>query len=159
MDKQELLALTRSERAGLDDVYKKLTEDEVCAPVLDGGWSMKDVLAHVTAWERRILDGFEAARRGEPPAGSGDGGTQDDTDRLNQQVFLKNHARPLVDVLAEARATHADYVALIESLSDRALAREFAPGTTPEMILRNNGDQHYREHLDQIEAWWAGQGA
>lgn len=159
MTKSELLELTRSERAALDDVYARLTEDELCAPVLDGGWTMKDVLAHITAWERRILDGFEAARRGEPPASPADGGSQAETDRLNHQVYLANRDRALPDVLAEARSTHGEYIALIDSLSDRALAREFAPGTTPEMILRGNGDRHYREHLDQVEAWWAGQGA
>jgi hypothetical protein len=74
-------------------------------------------------------------------------------------VFLENHARPLANILADARGTHGEYIALIESLSDRALAREFEPGTTPEMILRGNGDQHYREHFHQIEAWWAAQGA
>jgi hypothetical protein len=159
LGKDALLQRTREERAALDDVYAKLTEDELCAPVLDGGWTMKDVLAHVATWERRILDGFEAARRGEPPEPGPQ--TQADTDRFNEVTFLENRERTLVDVLAEAGATHGEYIALIESLSERALVREVpgAPGLTIEKLLRGNGDEHYREHLDAIEAWWAGQGA
>jgi hypothetical protein len=159
LGKDALLQRTREERAALDDVYAKLTEDELCAPVLDGGWTMKDVLVHVATWERRILSGFEAARRGEPPEPGPQ--TQHDTDAFNERNFLENRERTLADVIAEAGATHGEYVALIESLPDRALEREVpgAPGLTVEALLRGNGEQHYREHLDAIEAWWAGQGA
>ena len=161
MDKAELIAITRSERKALDDVFAKLTEDELCAPVLDGGWSMKDTLAHVAAWNRRLLTATAAAERGEENVWPEPGYTIADTDRLNERDFLASRDRSLADVRAEFRAAAGDFERWIASFTDEEIAGElpYTPGLKLESIIRANGDQHYREHLDKIEAWWAGQGA
>jgi hypothetical protein len=161
--KSELLDLTRSERKALDNVFEKLTEDELCAPVLDGGRSMKDVLAHVVDWERRIMRATTAAERGEDVAWPEPGFemSQEGTDRLNERDFLASRERPLTDVLAASRSSFADYLAWIEQYSDEQIASEppYTPGLKREALIRGNGYEHYRVHLDEIEAWWAGQGA
>ena len=161
MNKSELLDRTRSERQALDDVFAQLTEDEVCAPVLDGGRSMKDQLAHIAAWERRVITAINTGRTGETPPWPEPGYMPWDTDKLNERDFTANRDRPLADVLAEARRTFDEFTALVASFSDAEIAGElpYTPGLKLESILRGHGDQHYREHLDQIESWWAGQGA
>lgn len=161
LGKQALLQRTREEPAALVDVFAKLTEDELCAPVLDGARSMKDVLAHITAWERRVLTAVATGRTGETPPWPEPGATFADMDRLNERDFLANRDRPLADVLAEARTTYAEFFALIQSFSPEEIAGElpYTPGIKLESILRGHADEHYREHLDAIEAWWAGQGA
>jgi hypothetical protein len=161
MTKTELLALTRSERAALDDVFAKPTDDELCATVLDGGWSMKDALAHITAWEQRVLRAAAATARGERDVWPEPGYTLADVDRLNERDYLANHDRALADVRAEARASFEAYLRWIDGFSDAQIAADLpaASGVSLENIIRANGDEHYREHLDAIEAWWAGQGA
>jgi hypothetical protein len=161
MNKPELLDLTRSERQALDDVFAKLTEDELCAPVLDGGRSMKDALAHITTWEQRVITAIAIGRTGETPPWPEPGFNPWDTDKLNERDFRANRERPLDDVVAEARRTFDEYVALIESFSDDEIAGElwYTPGIPLVAILRGHGDEHYRHHLDAMEAWWAGQGA
>ena len=159
--KQALVARAREERAALDEVYTKLTEDELCAPVLAGDRSMKDVLAHITAWERRVVTAIAIGRAGETPPWPERGFNPWDTDRLNERDFLANRERPLADVLAEAHSTYDEYVALIESFSPDEIAGElpYTPGIKLEQIIRGHADEHYREHLDAIEAWRAGQNA
>jgi len=161
MDKAELTAITKSERKALDEVFTKLTEDEVCAPVLDGKRSMKDALAHITKWERRVITAITIGRTGETPPWPEPGFMPWDTDKLNERDFGTNRDRSLDDVTSDAHATFAEYAALIESFSDDEIAGElpYTPGIPLIAILRGHGDEHYREHLDQIEAWWAGQGA
>jgi hypothetical protein len=161
MNKSELTALTRSERQALDDVFTRLTEDELCAPVLDGARSMKDELAHVVDWEQRIIRATAAADRGEQDVWPEPGYTMNDIDRLNERDYLASRDRPLADVLAASRASAAAYIAWIERFSEEQIAGElpYTPGIPLINIIRANGDEHYREHLDQIQAWWSGQGA
>jgi hypothetical protein len=163
VNKAELLDLTSSERQALDDVFNKLTEDELRARVLDGDRSMKDELAHIADWERRVLRATAAAERGEQDVWPEPGYkmTDEDIDRLNQRDYLASRDRSLADVVAGARESFAAYLRWIEAFSEEQIAGElpYTPGIPLEAIIRANGDQHYREHLDQIEAWWAGQGA
>jgi hypothetical protein len=161
LGKQALVARTHEERAALDEVYTKLTEDELCAPVLDGGWSMKDVLVHIAAWERRVLNATAASARGEADVWPEPGATMADMDRLNKRDFLANRERTLADVLARARTTFGEFIRWVESFSPEEIASElpYTPGIKLESIIRGNADEHYREHLDAIEAWRAGQGA
>jgi hypothetical protein len=161
LGKDALLQRTREERAALDDVYAKLTEDELCAPVLDGGWTMKDALAHITAWEQRVLKATAAAERGEQDVWPEPGYTMADVDRLNERDYLANKDRTLTEVRVEAQSSFAEYMLWIEGFSPEQIAGElpYTPGIKLEQIIRANGDEHYREHLDAIEAWWAGQGA
>ena len=161
LGKDALLKRTQEERAALDDVYVTLTDDELCAPVLDGGWTMKDALAHITAWEQRVLKASAATARGEQNVWPEPGYTMADVDRLNERDYLANKERPLADVRRDAQASFADYVRWIEGFTPDQIAGELrdTPGIKLEQIIRANGDEHYREHLDAIEAWWAGQGA
>ena len=161
MNTQQLLQQTRSERQALDDVLAKLTEDALCAPVLDGGRSMKDEFAHIADWESRIIRATAAAERGETDVWPEPGYTMADIDKLNERDFVASRDRSLEDVRADAGVSFDAYVAWIEHFSDEQIAGElpYTPGIPLANIIRANGDEHYREHLDQIEAWRAGRGA
>lgn len=161
LPKAELLERIASERAALEHVIKTLEEPELTGPVLDDGWSIKDAIAHITAWERRMLRGIEAWKRGDTPAWPEPGATMADVDRLNERDLAANRDRPLGDVLSEARASYAAIVSAVEALPAQELASPTPWSNTYPLALlvRANTDEHYREHLDLIEAWWAGQGA
>ena len=45
----------QTERARLDNIIDTLGESEMARPALDGGWSVKDALAHITVWEQRFI--------------------------------------------------------------------------------------------------------
>ena len=152
MNRQELLELARSEREALHDVLAKLTEDELCAPVLDGGRSMKDQLAHITIWERRVITAIAIGRTGEAPAWPEPSFMPWDTDKLNERDFLANRDRPLADVVAGARETFNEMLALIESFSEDDIGGElpFTPGIPLIAIIRGNADEHYR---DLVPVW------
>lgn len=135
-----------------------LTREELCAPTLDGGWSIKDVIAHVTTWERRIMRAVIGADRGEEIAWPEPGFQMHETDRLNERDFLANRDRPLAEVLVESRNTLDDYARWIASFTGDEISRErpYTPGITLEAMIRGNGDEHVREHRRAIEAYIAG---
>lgn len=161
LTKTELLERVASEREALEHVLATIEEPELTSPVLDDGWSIKDAVAHITAWEQRMLLGIEAWKRGETPGWPEPGATMADVDRLNERDLVANRDRPLDDVLSEARASYAAMVSAIEALPAEELASPTPWSNTYPLVLlvRANTDQHYREHIDLIEAWWAGQGA
>ncbi|MDL1896466.1 ClbS/DfsB family four-helix bundle protein, partial [Anaerolineae bacterium CFX7] len=54
--KQELLHRIRARHADMEELLSSLEPAQMRAPELDGGWSVKDSLAHIAAWEKVLLD-------------------------------------------------------------------------------------------------------
>ena len=159
--KSLLLHHIRSERASLEAVIELLGASNLTQPVLDDGWSVKDVLTHITAWERRIVRAIGEGQRGETPGWPEPGMTLADVDALNARDFARNRERSLEDVLDDSLASYQAAVACAESLSDDEVMRPPAWRDSVPLfrMIGANTWEHYREHIDQIEAWHAGQGA
>ena len=86
--KQELLNEIRRERAALDDTLALLTPRQMTrAGVTRGGWSVKDVLAHLVEWQQMNLDWYAAGLRGEKPAMPAPGFTLRELPRLNEMIY------------------------------------------------------------------------
>jgi hypothetical protein len=152
--KDAVLERAHTGREALDQVLANLSEEQLNAPVLEGGRSPKDVLSHISVWERRVITAIEIGRRGETPPWPEPGFNPWDTDKLNERDFLANRTRPIGDVIADARATHAEFMALAESFSAGEIAGElpYTPGIKLEQIIRGHADEHYRHHREAIEA-------
>lgn len=151
MTKAELLANIRRDRARLDALLAPLDDARMIEPALDDGWSVKDALAHITSWEQLCLGWIRAGERREGPF------TPESINALNARIYAKNRDRPLAEVLAHSRQSSAEILAVAESLSDDALAAapEWAPGRPLAEVISGNTDDHYLEHIDQINAWVA----
>jgi hypothetical protein len=120
--KHDLLIEIRRERQALDDTLAPLSARQMTrAGVTRGGWSVKDVLAHLVEWQRMNLDWYAAGLRGEKPAMPAPGFTLRELPRLNAMIYRKHHRRALPAVLRDYRSCHARVVALIEALPDEDL--------------------------------------
>ena len=162
MNKQELLESMQSERARLDTIIDTLGESEMVRPALDGGRSIKDTLAHITAWEQRFMRASLAVARGEKPDWPEGGGTQELTDETNEREFQANRDRSLDDVVAESRRSYVEMRAFVERISNDDLTNPdrwpWTRGHALSEFVSSNADEHYGEHADAIEAWWAREG-
>src|SRR3990172_9872396 len=120
--KREMLIEIQLERNALDDTLALLTPRQMTkAGVTRGGWSVKDVLAHLVEWQHMNLDWYAAGQRGEKPAMPAPGYTLRDLPRLNQMIYRKHHRRALRSVLEDYHDYHARVLTLIETLSDSDL--------------------------------------
>src|SRR5437870_13082999 len=54
-DKQRLLRRLDTAWAALKESYAGLSDPQLTEPGVTGDWSVKDILAHVTTWEREAL--------------------------------------------------------------------------------------------------------
>src|SRR5947209_10430789 len=106
MDKAQLLDEMNSGYTALETVLAPLDQQQMTTPGVNGDWSIKDILAHLAAWQNYLVIRLQAAVRNETPAmlGISSGGDEGSAlDRLNAGFYEENKSRPLDDVMADLR--------------------------------------------------------
>ena len=163
LPKKELLGEIQRERSALDDTLALLTARQMTkAGVTRGGWSVKDILAHLVEWQQMNLDWYAAGLRGEKPAMPAPGFTLRELPRLNEMICRKHHRRSLQAVLRDYRSHHERVVELIKSLPDSDLVTlgRFpwtGPSWTLSDYLRASTAAHYLWARTRIRRWWRAQ--
>ena len=161
---QDLLAEIARERTALDASLALLTPRQMTRPgVTRGGWSVKDVLAHLVAWQQLALGWYEAGLRGETVTMPAPGYTLRDLPRFNLMLYRKHRRRSLRAIRADYTSWHERTVALIRTLSDADLVtmNRFewtGPSWTLSDYLRASTAAHYLWARTRIRRWWRAQG-
>ena len=153
--KTELLDEIQTEWELLEALLLELDEEQMLDTSAQEDWSVKDILAHITFWERLALDRIYAARDGRAMqielVGSWD------VDQLNAQTYEANTDHPLDEVLARTQEVHSELMSVLEE-SDAAfiegpLPFEWAQGTPVWQFVAENASEHYKEHRQALESW------
>ena len=147
MDRPTLRRHLDAGRIRLDAALAGFSDDAMLDRI-DDEWTRKDVLAHIEAWERRVVDLLERLRTGDALA------EQVETDELNARFHAADGDRSLADVRSGERAASERMLAAIDGAADEGLfdASHFAwtDGDRLADWFRSNGDEHYDEHLEQL---------
>ena len=157
--KADLLREIDRERQALDDTLAGLSPRQMTkSGVTRGGWSVKDVLAHLVEWQRMNLDWYAAGLRGEKPAIPAPGYTLRDLPRLNAMIYRTHHRRSLRAVVGDYRSYHDRVVDLIRQVSDADLVTlgRFSwtgPSWTLSDYLRASTAAHYLWARTRIRRW------
>ena len=155
MSVARMLALVETEWHRFDRAVAAIAPGEVAAVKVVGEWTAKDLVAHVAAWERRLLGWLEAAHRGEPPTSRDPLITPDEVDAWNARVYAQHKDRPLAEVSAEAQSTHRELVQALGAIPGDPADPWWAlwpPELSPWVLVAVNTYEHYPEHLLPIEA-------
>jgi uncharacterized protein (TIGR03083 family) len=146
------LDITAAIQEGIEHVertFGALTDDQLQVKVheSDGGWTAKEILAHLAGRAR----GYEMMRNlaaGSPPPGGMD------FNHWNRERVAERIANSRDDLLAEFRATHDGLIAYVESLDDAALSTPITFGPQPiplgDILLRSGG-MHSVNHAREVE--------
>jgi hypothetical protein len=157
--KADLLEAIHIERSALDDTILQLSKRQMTqAGVTRGGWSVKDILAHLAEWQQMNLDWYAAGLRGEKPDLPAPGFSWRDLPRLNQTIYRKHRRRSLQTVVHEFHKNHDRIVALISTLQDSDLVTlgRYAwtgPSWTLSDFFRANTAAHYLWARKRIRSW------
>lgn len=161
--KQELLHRIRERHAEMEELLASLSPAQMTAPVLDDGWSVQDSLAHLAAWENKMLDWIRNYQRSEPvirwaPGFEIDGdNSEQQMNRYNAFLFEQSRGRELPDVLDTFRETFVRVVETITALSDREIFDDnYFPARNGSPLLDliiGDTYEHYDEHSGWIRAW------
>jgi len=152
MDRATLLRVLQDNRDLFERTLAKVREPLLSQPPAEGGMSAKDIVAHVMAWEQRLIGWLEAAARGEAASIPEAGATWNDMDRLNAATYAANKDRPLAEVLMDKRRSFTRLVQCVAAFSDEELTeRDRYPWLDVQplwrRIARGPGYGHYQAHL------------
>ncbi len=145
----------------LEQRIGEFDERQLTGPADAAGWTAKDHLAHLAAWERSMVYLLQGQPRHEGLGVEEAIYLEGDDDAINAVIQSATKDLPLADVLAVLRTTHEQLRALVESMSDEQLQQPYShflpdePGEdSGEPILgriSGNGDAHFAEHLGYID--------
>jgi hypothetical protein len=151
----DLLARIRAEWSALLTVVEGLSAEQMATPDA-GGWSPKDNLAHLAAWEQWLL----RYHLGGEPAHQVlqlDEATFDTFDEtsINALLYERNRDRSVGSILSELKDTNNRVLATLERLSfDDLLAARYADDPQHRPVLDwviGNTYEHIHEHRQTIE--------
>ena len=66
MTRDELMAKLDGSRAELEALLARVPAERRSLPALSNGWSVKDLLAHLATWEKRVLYLYGRLSTGRP---------------------------------------------------------------------------------------------
>lgn len=140
--------LTRFETtwAALDTTIKSLGEREITAIRDPAGWSAKDHLSHLAAWDQALLAKLDGRPRHVVLGIDEALDRSEDYDAMNAAIFTATRDRSLAEALDAVRATQA---ATRRHLSGLVSGRGDTPGA--EGFLADAPG--YADHYDQHHGW------
>jgi hypothetical protein len=151
MNKTELLAKVTQSRAEFDALMAQFSNEQMLQPVLPGGWTAKDALAHIAWWARRGYIVTNAVIAGLEPEYSLD---ESDVDNVNRNTYETNRLRPLADLRREEADAYKVLLALVESLPDDDLSDptkfSWTKGKPLSVVVEWNTFAHYEEHMPDL---------
>ncbi len=158
MDKTRLLDEINREYTALETVLAALNQEQMTTPGVTGDWSIKDILANLTAWQDYALIRLQAAARNETPAVQGIFSDDDSAiDKINAGFYEENKSRLLDEVMASFRASYRQIVGAVQALSNEELfgPEHFAwmKGNALWELVAGNTYEHYQEHWQSIQEW------
>jgi hypothetical protein len=153
--KIELLAELDQEWANIERICAGLSEAEMLDPGVEGEWSVKDILCHLSAWEKYLLDRLGLVMTGQTPQYP-TMTSWDDVHLFNAQVYADNKDRPLTSVIIEFRNLYRGVMTVLEALSDTQLTQPYCydfpdDALTLLQLIRANTCEHFHEHCVAIK--------
>lgn len=148
----EVLERIRTSRAEFEVVVAPLADARLVAAGPDAGWSIKDHIAHLTAWEQIALGSL----RGTPEHvlyGVDERAIETlEINGLNDLLYRRDRAQTLPQVLEGFRNSHAEIVSYITNMTDADLQAPLAPDDDRPRGAKIAGDtyEHYAEHTKWI---------
>ena len=162
--KSELLERMRAGREEWDARIAQIPETTLTAPVLGSGWSVKDLIAHVAAYEKWTAAQIRAANEDRTPTDMELYGVEEmppdaegwDLDRQNAAIYAQYKDMPLTEVMAFSGAAFGDLVTAIETVSVEDMARPGAQSWAGDAalleIVPGQCYAHYEQHIDQLKS-------
>jgi hypothetical protein len=79
---------------------------------------MKDMVAHLTGWQPKLIGDLQAAQRGEPEPPPPWPAHLQTEDEINAWIYERNRERSVREVLDESRQVFQQLLSVIEDLPD-----------------------------------------
>jgi len=158
--KPKLLSEIDRTWAALDSYLARLSEAQMTESHDGQGWSVKDHITHLGAWEQSVVFFFQGKPRHEALGIDETLFASESFDGQNEAIRRQRMDLPPSEALAQLRRTHAELMTLVTPLTEADLARPlriYPPGTpasdqrTVLSLIEGDTVDHFSEHLAWIE--------
>lgn len=158
-DKHSILRALREEFSRWEALLAGLSEEQITAPQLAENWSIKDVIAHLRAWQQRSITRLDAALRHREPAypawpAQFDPEMEDQPHDLNAWLYAQDRDRPWASVYAEWREGFRRLLELGAAIPESDLLDtgkySWLEGYALFDVLKGSYE-HHREHAEYLE--------
>jgi hypothetical protein len=123
--KEELLERIHAAREGLEKAISLMGPEEL-DEVLEGGWSIKDHLTHLAAWELGVAELLQRRSRFAAMGVEEVLERHPSEDELNAVLFQRNAGMTVSEAMAFFHAAHQQMLAALGALKTEDLFRPYA---------------------------------
>ncbi len=161
-DKTQMLTMLREEFHRWEGLLTSISEEQITAPRLPSNLSIKDVVAHLRAWQQISVARLEAAlhkRDPELPGWVSELGPdwEDDTDRTNAWIYQTNRDQPWSSVHRDWREGFLRFLELGQAIPEDDLVAPgryaWLEGYQLSIVLQGSYEHHQVDHLEPLLAW------
>lgn len=152
INKKKLLVALREARSQWDALLAEVGNHRLTEPSVVEGWSVKDIIAHITWYERETVGILQAK------ALVGSSLWELPQDQRNIPIYEKNKHRTLEEVLTESELVYQQLLDSIRALSEEDLLeptrfQNMPTEWLPWKVIAGNSFEHYHQHLTDIRQW------
>lgn len=148
------------------DLLSHLSEEQAHTPLEPSDWTLKDVLAHLWAWQQVSVARMQAALQDAQPAyptwwAMFAPDPDADVDRTNAWIYETNREKPWSVILSDWQEQFERYVELTKQVREEDLLQL---GRYPWMgsyalIASTMGTlEHHEEHFHELQSWMINHG-
>jgi uncharacterized protein (TIGR03083 family) len=150
--REEIITAIRAGMDRVEAVFSPLTDEQLATPVHpdEGGWTARDILAHLAGRQMGIDGMFGIAAGGASPFAGGF-----DVDQWNRDRIKERSGRSRDELLDEFRSVHTALIERVRQTPDGQFAVTVesprGPATLGDM-LAGSGGRHSVTHADEVAA-------
>lgn len=124
-------------------LYRSVPVTAVEETSLPNGWSVKDVIAHLAAWEWRCASLLRESHKTNAPLKA-----EPDVEALNREIHQERQDWGWEEVEYDFRAAHRALLEAIRELPQERLIDPFV-----QEAIAGETWEHYAEHLPELQHW------
>lgn len=160
-DKAEIIALLRAEFDRWETLLSSLTEAQIHTPLAPSHWTIKDLMAHLRAWQQRTVARMEAGlydREPAFPAWPEDlDPNAEDVDQINAWIYDQHRDEAWAAVHQNWRETFQRVIELAEAVPENVLLEPgryaWLWGKPLAFVLTATHEHHHIDHYEPLLAW------
>lgn len=140
---ESVIQYIETEQAGLVRLYRSVPVTAVEQRELSNGWSVKDVLGHLAAWERYCADLLAQSHVSSVLLQ-----IEVDTNSMNRDIYEEREEWSWEEIEYDFRTTHTALLQTIRNLPEVRLT-----DNDIQILIAENTWEHYAEHWDDMQRW------
>jgi len=123
-------------------VAQQIEQSKRNRPGVCGSWSPKQVVAHISGWDKEVIRQFSLFQDGLEKA------IEYDIDEFNKQSVKKRSHLSWEELIAELQQVHGQFYQKAQSISSEELSENGEYKDWVEVQI-----EHYIHHIKQLESW------